>query len=125
MLLNLHEISAASATLVTHKIFLIWTVGSALACCASAYAASAYPTRPVRVIVGFPPGSGTDMIARFVANKLSERVGQQVVVDNRPGANGIITAELVATAAPDGHTLLAMSISHTMNVPSTNCRSMR
>lgn len=65
--------------------------------------------------MGFPPGSGTDMIARFVGNKLTERVGQQVVVDNRPGANGIIAAELVTKATPDGHTLLAMSISHTMN----------
>jgi tripartite-type tricarboxylate transporter receptor subunit TctC len=81
----------------------------------SAHAATVYLTRPVRVIVGFPPGSGTDMIARFVGNKLTERLAQQVVVDNRPGANGIIAAELVAKAAPDGHTLLAMSISHTMN----------
>jgi tripartite-type tricarboxylate transporter receptor subunit TctC len=79
------------------------------------HAATAYPTRPVRVIVGFPAGSGTDMIARFVGNKLTERLGQQVVVDNRPGANGIIAAELVSKAAPEGHTLLAMSISHTMN----------
>lgn len=78
-------------------------------------AQSAYPVRPVRVIVGFPSGSGTDMIARFVGNRLTERLGQQVVTDNRPGANGIIAAELVAKAAPDGHTLLTMSVSHTMN----------
>lgn len=89
------------------------TCAGVLAWCAPAKAE--YPTRPVRVIVGFPPGSGTDMIARFVGNKLTGRLGQQVVVDNRPGANGIIAAELVAKAAPDGHTLLAMSISHTMN----------
>lgn len=75
----------------------------------------AYPTRPVRVIVGFSAGSGTDMIARFVGNKLTERFHQPVVVDNRPVVNGIIAADLVARAAPDGHTLLAMSVSHTMN----------
>jgi tripartite-type tricarboxylate transporter receptor subunit TctC len=80
-----------------------------------ALAQTAYPTRPVRVIVGFPPGSGTDMLARFIGSKLTERLRQQVVVDNRPGANGIIAAELVAKAAPDGHTLFAMSSSHTMN----------
>ena len=80
-----------------------------------AVAQAQYPTRPVRVIVGFPPGSGTDMLARFVGNKLTERLGQQVVVDNRPGANGIIAADLVSKAAADGYTLLAMSISHTMN----------
>ena len=77
--------------------------------------ASAYPTRPIRIIVGNPAGSGTDMMARFVGAKLTERMGQQIVVDNRPGANGIIATEFTARAAPDGHTLLFMSISHTMN----------
>ncbi|MCW5603109.1 MAG: tripartite tricarboxylate transporter substrate binding protein [Burkholderiales bacterium] len=78
-------------------------------------AASNYPVRPVRIIVGFPPGSGTDTVARFMGGKLTERLGQQIVVDNRPGANGIIAAEITANAAPDGHTLLFMSVSHTMN----------
>jgi len=80
-------------------------------CCA----ASAYPTRPIRIIVGNSAGSGTDMMARFVGAKLTDRVGQQAVVDNRPGANGIIATEYTARAAPDGHTLLFMSTSHTMN----------
>jgi tripartite-type tricarboxylate transporter receptor subunit TctC len=74
-----------------------------------------YPSRPIRVIVGNPAGSGTDMLARFVGAKLTERVGQQIVVDNRPGANGIIATEFTSRAAPDGHTLLFMSVSHTMN----------
>jgi tripartite-type tricarboxylate transporter receptor subunit TctC len=89
----------------------------ALALAAPAFGAAVpdYPVRPVRIIVGFPAGSGTDMLARFVGVKLTERLGKQIVVDNRPGANGIIAAELTAKALPDGHTVLFMSISHTMN----------
>ncbi|HYC48053.1 MAG TPA: tripartite tricarboxylate transporter substrate binding protein [Burkholderiales bacterium] len=75
----------------------------------------AFPSRPLRVIVGFPPGSGTDILARYVGTKLSERVNQPVVVDNRRGANGIIAAELTAKSPPDGHTMQFMSTSHTMN----------
>jgi tripartite-type tricarboxylate transporter receptor subunit TctC len=77
--------------------------------------AVAYPARPVRIIVGFTPASSNDILARFVAAKLAERVGQQVVVDNRPGANGIIGTELTARSTPDGHTLMLVSTSHTMN----------
>jgi len=77
--------------------------------------APAYPSRPIRIIVGFPPGSGTDMLARFVGGKLTERLYQQVVVDNRPGVNGIIAAEMTAKAPADGYTLMFMSTSHTMN----------
>jgi tripartite-type tricarboxylate transporter receptor subunit TctC len=67
------------------------------------------------VVVGYPSGSINDMLARFIGPKLTDGFGQQVVVDNRAGANGIIGAELVARAAPDGYTLLFMSTSHTMN----------
>jgi tripartite-type tricarboxylate transporter receptor subunit TctC len=71
-----------------------------------AYAASpAYPTKPIRLIVPFPAGGGVDAVARVCAQKLSEQLGQQVVIDNRGGSGGIIAAELAAAAAPDGHTL--------------------
>ncbi len=69
-------------------------------------AADAYPTRPVRFIVSLAPGGGTDFVARVIAGRLSETWGQQVVVDNRPGAGSILGAELAAKAPPDGYTLL-------------------
>ena len=81
----------------------------------AAVAAQGYPNRPIRIVVAFPPASSNDMLARFVGGKLGERFGQQVVVDNRAGANGIIGTELAARATPDGHTLLVVSMSHTMN----------
>jgi tripartite-type tricarboxylate transporter receptor subunit TctC len=68
--------------------------------------AHAYPTRPVRFVVGFLPGGPSDTIARVVGGKLSEALGQQVVVDNRAGAGGNVSAEIVAAAQPDGHTIL-------------------
>jgi tripartite-type tricarboxylate transporter receptor subunit TctC len=72
---------------------------------ASAFAQS-YPDRPVRILVGYPPGGGTDLVARLIAPSLSERWQQPVVVENRPGANAIIATEAVVKAKPDGYTLL-------------------
>lgn len=85
--------------------------------CALAGTASAqtYPDRPVRLVVGFPPGGAADILARIAAQQLTPGLGQQVVVDNRGGAGGLIATEITARANPDGYTLLFTSIPHVIN----------
>ena len=78
----------------------------------AADAASGYPSRPVRIVIPFTPGGQPDIVARVIAPKLTEYLGQQVVVDNRPGVGSMIGSRIVVSASPDGHTLLCISAAH-------------
>lgn len=87
-----------------------------LICAGGALAqAPGYPVKPVRIIAGFPPGSGADITARVIGQKLAEAYGQQFLVDNRPGAGSNIAAELAAKAAPDGYTVFIGTVANTIN----------
>ncbi len=90
-----------------------------LAAAASIAQAQDYPVKPVRLVVGFPPGGSNDIVARHLAPKLSEVLGVQVVVENRPGANAIIGTDYVAKSAPDGYTLTLASVSPLVISPFT------
>src|SRR5690606_34894876 len=94
--------------------YLLSAMGAALLA-GPAAAAEAWPERPVRMVVGFPPGGAADFLARVAAQQLHERVGQQIVVDNRGGAGGLIATEIASRANPDGYTLLFTSIPHVIN----------
>lgn len=88
-------------------------------------AADAYPSKPIRLVCPFPPGGGLDFIARTLADKLAERSGHPVVVDNRPGASGVIGASIVAKAAPDGYTIMLGSSSTLAANPALQRRPYR
>ena len=97
-----------------------WLLGSVgvIALCLPAWQAAAqssYPVKPIRFVIGFPPGGSNNIVARTIAPKLTEYLGQQVVVDNRGGANTAIATDIVAHAAPDGYTILMNAPGHTTN----------
>jgi len=94
---------------------LFAVVAAVAAACPHIATALDYPTRPVRIVVGFPPGGSADIITRLVAQALSERIGQTFVVDNRAGAGSNIGTEAVARADPDGYTLLSVSVANAIN----------
>src|SRR5512146_2953931 len=79
-------------------------------CAALPVAAQKYPAKPVRLVAPFPPGGSVDVVGRILAEKLTQNLGRQVIVDNRSGASGIIGTEIVAKAPPDGYTLLINTI---------------
>ena len=93
----------------------LWVAASLVLALPPVVCAQDYPARPVRLIVPFPPGGSVDVVARALTPKLSERMGQQVVIENRSGASGIIGTEVVAHAKPDGYTLLINTIPFVTN----------
>jgi|APCry1669188910_1035180.scaffolds.fasta_scaffold09631_2 tripartite-type tricarboxylate transporter receptor subunit TctC len=94
---------------------VLQALGSSAAFSLTSSWSQSYPTRPIKIIIPFPPGGPTDILGRIVAQKLGERLGQTVVVDNKPGASGMIGADMVAKSAPDGYTLLVNASLHVIN----------
>jgi tripartite-type tricarboxylate transporter receptor subunit TctC len=98
-----------------HRLIALWLAGLLLPGAGAARAADPYPIRPVHWVVPFPPGGATDVVARIMAQWLSEHLGQQVVIENRGGAGGNIAAQSVINAAPDGYTVLLVPTSSAIN----------
>ena len=107
----------------TRRTFTRWTVTALALCAPFAAPAQTYPERPIRMIVGFPPGNSTDSVARLIAQKMGEELKQTVFVDNRVGAAGIISHEAVKNSPPDGYTLL-MGSSATLAINPTLYRKL-
>jgi len=101
--------------MVTPKSLMLLILGTLLCSHLTGLAAQDYPIRPIRLVVPSPPGGAVDLVGRIIAQKLADNLGQNVIVDNRPGGGQSIAPAIVARAAPDGYTLLEISITHTIN----------
>ncbi len=113
----LSECSMRTHSSIARRLLpLLGLVGGCLSTCTAALAAESYPARPVRVIVGYPPGGATDVITRLIGRSLSEKLGQTFIIENRPGAGSNIASEYVARATPDGYTLLVLTIQNATNM---------
>src|SRR3954463_438821 len=105
--------NTARRNMASQKVLVVTALVLSVSSVASAARAQDdYPNRPVRIVVGFTPGGGPDITARHVAQRLSERLKQQGIVEKRPGAGGTVAAGMVARPAPDGYTLLSVSSAH-------------
>ncbi len=99
------------------KITLALTIGAGLALAAPMAFAQSWPTKPVRIVLQFPTGGSTDAVARILAQSMSQSLGQPVIIDNKPGADGAIAGDFVARAEPDGHTFFLATNTAMMQVP--------
>src|SRR6516162_9322406 len=100
---------------IKRRDFIILSIAATTTAPAATYAADTFPNRPIRLVVPYPPGGGTDIVGRLLGEKLRASLGQPIVVDNRAGAGGVLGTEVVAKAAPDGYTLLLVPTSHVIN----------
>ena len=107
--------SRAAGSLQRRELLRLAAVAAALAATPRTVRAQAYPARPVRLIVGLAPGGGQDIVARLMGQWLSERLGRQFIVENRPGASGNLALEAVASAPPDGYTLAQLGVNNAIN----------
>src|SRR6516165_1156157 len=107
--------SARGGSRMRRREFIGLVAGGVMLLPAAAYAAEVYPTRPIHLMVPYPPGGGTDIVGRLLGEKLSASLKQPIVVDNRGGAGGVLGTEAAAKAAPDGYTLLLVPTSHVIN----------
>ena len=100
---------------MSNPIHLALAVATMLAAVSSAAVAQTFPEKPIRIVVPFPPGGGNDIISRSLAEEMTKSLGQQVLVENKPGAGTVIGTDFVARAAPDGYTILIASFAFAVN----------